>query len=455
MDVYYWGDDEYDLDQAIPVRRKRRRKKGDHVRTLGYEIKNYHDASRHGYPVSPMFLLQVLAEKTGLDADLLGSADEETARKILSLARYAVLSAGEDVEGLAKWQLNHQMAPYGETLTREEALDLYLRVGKDPSIREKFFQKRRERYGDTEVLVYECPTPSFYGEEQDRLFISYGRDSGLPLGFCTEPGNIPHSRAVERALKDQEGAELITDEGLDLNGRNFIMPVPLDERIRREVEEENPAPAVTRSFSGEGEGVYLHIYRDKELRDVQERALEGELKRIIREYRQGERIFTPKGEELIRRFLIPRGEDLEVNQAALLEGKKFYGISALLSTERDASRVLMNYRKIRWLSDFFAGREKAADALDDTSREGRRLVRFVALCYYEEFDGFIREMRKSLGDSDRMLRDWLEEKTPYQILDWFDKAERQEVGTPAGRESHSPGGESRDLQLVRKFGIVW
>lgn len=92
---------------------------------------------------------------SGIDADVYASCDEATAKKIIALARYYLMSDGEAISHIGKWQLTHEMEPYGYPISEDAAHDLFRRVGSDERIPQGIFLSRAARLDGAQVLAYD------------------------------------------------------------------------------------------------------------------------------------------------------------------------------------------------------------------------------------------------------------------------------------------------------------
>ena len=87
-------------------------------------------------------IMDFIGRESGIDADVYSSCDEATAKKIISVARYYLQSDGEATSHIEKWQLTHQMLPYGYSISEDCAHDLFQRIGADETIPQSFFFNR-------------------------------------------------------------------------------------------------------------------------------------------------------------------------------------------------------------------------------------------------------------------------------------------------------------------------
>ncbi len=153
-------------------------------------------------------IVDFIGRESGIDADVHASCDEATAKKIISLARYYLQSDGEPASHIEKWQLTHQMLPYGYPISEDCAHDLFIKVGADETIPQSVFFNRAEHLDGGEVLAYGASTISTYGHGIDNKTISHGKAAeilGIPKYDLIELYNqihnyvLSHHQTIESA----------------------------------------------------------------------------------------------------------------------------------------------------------------------------------------------------------------------------------------------------------------
>lgn len=122
-------------------------------------------------------IVDFIGRESGIDADVYTSCDEATAKKIISLARYYLQSDGEATSHIEKWQLTHQMFPYGYPISEDCAHDLFMKVGADEAILQSVFFNRAKHLDGEEVLAYDASTVSTYGHGHVRARYGYNKDA--------------------------------------------------------------------------------------------------------------------------------------------------------------------------------------------------------------------------------------------------------------------------------------
>ena len=100
--------------------------------------------------------------------------------------------------------------------------------------------------------------------------------------------------------------------------------------------------------------------------------------------------------------------------------------------------------------------------------DGKKLVQFVALCYYEYFSRELREMKKRLGEpngdpahdqktvlsKEKELKNWLNHTSIQEIFDWFDAVEKVDVTTPYAKRIWTTETIARDKLFLEQLGVT-
>lgn len=231
----------------------------------------------------------------------------------------------------------------------------------------------------------------------------------------------------------------------------------------------------TESFSRR---VYLHIYFNDVNRIKKNRAFDETLNKLRDAYLGGQRDFKPAAQEMIDKFLDIKekrnGETvITFKTKAVREAKKYNGVFVLVANkEKDPFQALKKFRKREWIEDFFeeykqriGGRKHRV--WDDLTVDGKKLVQFVALCYYEHFSKEINRMKNTLGvpngehdhdlktnlDKEKQLKTWLEKNSIQEIFDWFDAVEKIDVTTPYAKQMWTTEAIARDQMFLNKLGV--
>ena len=96
--------------------------------------------------VGMMDIIDHIGKASGIDDAIYASADQETAQKILSLARYLLATNGQSFPGITTWQFMHPL-PYEDGLTEDIYHDVFEAVGRDESLIQSFFESRLSSLG--------------------------------------------------------------------------------------------------------------------------------------------------------------------------------------------------------------------------------------------------------------------------------------------------------------------
>ena len=367
------------------------------------------------------------------------------------------------------------------------------------------------------------------GLPTDKLFTFYSMETRQPICYKVETGDVPDVIAVNKAMKQLDvlglkGSEVVTDCGFcsednlsDLfqGSYHFLTKVASDLTwIRPEVDKvlqslediENMAPfepgtyGVTVSLmhefkkirkhgstkkglkAGDVESftrrVFLHIYVNDSNKVKESAKLDEELAGLKNQYIDGVRVFKPAAQKKINNFLVieegKKGDiNIKFNVSSIRKAKKYDGVFVLVSNnEKDTFAALAKYRRREWIEDFFeeyksrVGGRKNRE-WDGTSLDGKRLIQFVALSYYEYFSKAINEMKEKLGkkngdhdhdlksnlDMENKLKRWLERTSIQEIFECYDALEKTEVVTPVGKEMWTSDKIAMLDMFLRKLGM--
>ena len=183
--------------------------------------------------IGMMDILGHIGRDSNIDNGIYGGTDIGTAQKIISIARYLLASNGQTLPGILTWQLNHAL-PYESGITEDIYHDLFVKVGQDETLQQRFFANRCATIKDRAILAYDSTTISTYSENQIEARYGYNKDDdGLktikylalysigtrqPVAFTKQPGNLPDVTSIKNALKQLcalglDDAEIVTDNG--------------------------------------------------------------------------------------------------------------------------------------------------------------------------------------------------------------------------------------------------
>ena len=181
-----------------------------------------------------IWLLEQIAEKTGLKADLIDvfNGNEEIVNALLTLAMFRLSGHGSYCHVQA-WQ-KYTKTPISVELTPSFITRLLQSI--TDQHRMDLFRKRVLRVDKNELCAVDSTSRSAYGtslcdikwgKNKDQLplpqtmeVVVYTLDGHMPIYYRSFPGNIPDSRSLQTILHDLENVGinrvvLITDRGYD------------------------------------------------------------------------------------------------------------------------------------------------------------------------------------------------------------------------------------------------
>lgn len=180
-----------------------------------------------------MDIIDHIGSVSGIDDAVYASTDIGTAQKIISLARYLLATNGQSLPGIESWQYNHPL-PYEDGMSEDIYHNLFVQIGHDEALQQRFFCKRCELLPAGDALAYDSSTISTYSDNQIearygfnkahdglktiKLLTLYSIESRQPIAFTKQPGNLPDVISVTNAIKQLSAlgvktTEIITDNG--------------------------------------------------------------------------------------------------------------------------------------------------------------------------------------------------------------------------------------------------
>jgi hypothetical protein len=82
-----------------------------------------------------------IGSASGIDAGLYGNTDIGTAQKLISIVRSMLATNGQSLPGILTWPFKHPL-PYEDWITEDVYHDMFVRVGRDESLMQRFFLNR-------------------------------------------------------------------------------------------------------------------------------------------------------------------------------------------------------------------------------------------------------------------------------------------------------------------------
>lgn len=166
--------------------------------------------------VGAMDILEWIGRESGIDDDLLASADKGTAQKIISVARFWMANPDKAIRRIEEWQISHVL-PYQDGLSEDICYALMKLLGQDISISQTYFRHRASHAQSRASVAVDSTTVSSYSELLNDARFGYNKaGNGLasvkmltlfslndhqPIAFSRQPGNIPDVISVLNALK--------------------------------------------------------------------------------------------------------------------------------------------------------------------------------------------------------------------------------------------------------------
>jgi transposase len=211
----------------IPVKTRAKRKKNDNTCQKSEILSAKRDH------IGMMDIIDHIGSVSGIDDAVYASADKGTAQKIISLARYLLATNGQSLPGILPWQYNHPL-PYEDGITEDIYHNLFVSVGRDESLQQKFFKQRCDILSSKDALAYDSSTISTYSDNQNdarygfnkaqdglktiKLLTLYSIENRQPIVFTKQAGNLPDVTSIINAVNQLTAlgvktTEIITDNG--------------------------------------------------------------------------------------------------------------------------------------------------------------------------------------------------------------------------------------------------
>ena len=222
--------------------------------------------------------------------------------------------------------------------------------------------------------------------------------------------------------------------------------------------------------------LYIHIFYSPDNEAKKELAFRKNLIELKAQVEDGNTEFTKSAQRKMQKFLIcsrrGRGAQMRVdfNDKAIAEEKMFFGFFALVSNQvMDTFTALENYRLREKIEELFAVQKGKLDGArprtwyPDNLR-GRQFAQFISLGYHCFLTKKIKDMISKLGESvagktmaqiklESKLKNWLEQRSLVQILEWFDCIETTNVQTAMGIHRWSTESVARDQLFLKHLGV--
>lgn len=434
-------------------------------------------------------ILEWIGLDSGIDQDLLCSTDEATALKIISAARFLVANPGKTLPNFEEWQINHAI-PYSESMSADTCYNLMRDIGTDASLSQNFFHARAARMPAKASIAFDSTTVSSYSENQIearygfnkdkdglktvKLLTQYCVETGQPVAYARQPGDIPDVTSVTNACEQlsvfgMEQPMLVMDAGF-FSEQNiavmirkhikFLMRGAIDIKwIRPELDKvsasiirlSNNCPFEPDTYGitvplkhvftwqkqrPKGENVkkecriYLHFFLNKSKGDAEAAHLAEAIRQTANHVEKGMEL--SKAEQKISdKYLILRkkrgGLAISYNDDAYQEAIRYAGWFVLLSnTPMETFNALKEFRQREKVEEYFRMDKQYADGRRTrvwypNGLNGRFFIQFVVLCYHEHLHQAITRMKQTLavpnGDPEHDKK--LNLEAEKKLLDWL------------------------------------
>lgn len=490
-----------------------------------------------------MDIIEHIGSISGIDNAVYEACpDKGTAQKIISIARYLFGTDGRTLPSIVEWQPNHPV-PYAEGISEDIYHNLFVEIGNDETIRQSYFIARAQELTTPACLALDTTTISTYSKNIEAARIGFNKDgdelktvkylclysidSGQPVAYAMQPGNVPDVGSVENTLAqlevlDLDPIELFMDNGFysshnvaDLLRRNrhFIMIVKnsikwvreaIDEH-REELESTSTMCPFERTLHGITVTVdhtfhYVYSENNSEIREAVPAKImlhifyDGaaawdnqaefdysmhEIRNKILKNRTTGDLSEEEKSKMNQYLIITRDDEgniinVDFNNAACKERKNYHGIFVLIAdNENDTFRALKKYRNREKIEDYFKMEKDNTDGKrtrvwDSDTLHGRMLVQFIALCYREYYSRLIYNIKhklakeiddetsgtKKLRDLKRKLLNWINQRSLFRQLEWFDAIETVEVHVGLVAKRWSTETTKRDRLFLHELGML-
>ncbi|MDR2356881.1 MAG: transposase [Oscillospiraceae bacterium] len=416
-------------------------------------------------------ILEWIGRESGIDQDLLHATDRTTAEKILSIARYWNANPGKTIPYIEEWQINHDI-PYRDGISQDGCYALMKAIGTDADMQQKFFRARADRVPSKSSIAFDSTTVSSYSENQIearygynksddglksvKLLTQYCLETGQPIAYARQPGNIPDVISIINASKQlsvfgMEKPMFVMDAGFysednmltlirshikflvagKLNASwiksefdgilNSISQLsnhcPFDPSVYgmaiatqhnfRRVRERSRSNISKGDVVTEEHRIYLYLYRNAAKAECDTASLADDIRKV-QEHLKAEVQPISEGERRIAdKYLMIRntrgGLSITYNEEAFQDATRFAGCFILVSNAPlDVWDALRKYRRREKIEEHFRMDKQYVDGNRTRvwypdSLSGRFFCQFVALCYHEYLHQAISNLKKTLA----------------------------------------------------------
>lgn len=178
-------------------------------------------------------ILDWVGKASKIDEDVMRSMDEQTALKLISVARFMAVSNHGSMAGFENYQITHAI-PYEQGLNEVGYHNLFAEIGQHEQYMQAYFACRASHLTEKDSIAFDSTTISTDsslqiearqgfnkdgdGKNTIKLLTLYSVQTHQPIAFAKEPGNIPDVVSIENTLKQLDvlnlkRPELVTDSG--------------------------------------------------------------------------------------------------------------------------------------------------------------------------------------------------------------------------------------------------
>ena len=213
--------------------------------------------------------------------------------------------------------------------------------------------------------------------------------------------------------------------------------------------------------------LYFYAFKSSELWEKHEASFRKNMMELKNQVESGVTEFTEAAQKKIARYLIcsktGRGGQLRVsfNEEECKKAREYFGYFVLVrNAPLDVFDALRNYRLREKIEELFQVEKSSVDGRrprlwSPDALRGRMFVQFIALGYRCFIMKKIRHIKETLCcdsehkpqkqlDLEKSLKNWLEQRSLAQILDWYDCIETTTVATAAGMKRWTTESVARD-----------
>ena len=398
----------YKLEQQLREQKKRRPKKNNTCKREFY---------------GDSYLLEQIANKTGILEDL-REAFPFNYRELLTLAFYLVLNEGQAMYRFERWALTHY-TPSSTRLTSQRISEQFEMVNEENKM--EYFKLQAKRRSEKEYLAFDTTSISSYSKlikqakyglnkdgdklPQINLALLFGEKSRLPVYYRKLPGNILDVKTVEKLINafkfiDMEKLNLVMDRGFysekninDLlnNNHNFLIGLKGSTKIAKEgfkrcyddmmsirhYDQETELYMQTEEVAWGDKKLYVHYYYNDQRGTDDRTTFLHHMFDYKEELQNGSR--DPLHESSYTKFFTTKGADVEFNDEAIKEARKYAGYFALMSNDvKDPREAIKIYRSKDMIEKAFGNLKERLDmrrmsVASEESLEGKLFVQFIAL----------------------------------------------------------------------------